>query len=247
MANVKNAFTPKSVLTLLRTVLKGNDRLPPQDGELIAMLTKALNILHWRVKGWAGPWSEHLETVRRIGEAILILTETLPTLREDYVREIKLLERHDLATEPPNRPAADSAKARACIAEFIEKQRARLAAFDALVSAADDARELGLPMVNNPMLVTSPRTEHWMDYAETLAAIFRSALPGRSKEAAFRFVEAVSPTISGENPTFEAVRSAFMRKRFVDSPFAQLKFGENFPVKTALKKKRLVNRGKCSD
>ena len=71
MAAVKNAFTPKSVLTLLRTVLKANDRLPPQDGELIAILTEALNILHWRVKGWTGPWSEHSKLlggpVRRSG------------------------------------------------------------------------------------------------------------------------------------------------------------------------------------
>ena len=184
------------------------------------------------------------ETVRRAGEAIWILTEILPTLREDYAREINLLERSVLETEPSNFPATDSAKARACIATFIEKQRARLAAFHALDTAAHNARELGLPMVNNPMLVTTPRTEHWMEYAETLAAIFHSALPGRSKEAAFRFIEAVSPTISGENPTFEAIKTAFKKKRFVDPRFIRLEFPRYFQAKTASKKQRLVNRGK---
>ncbi len=81
------------------------------------------------------------------------------------------------------------------------------------VTAAGAARELGLPMTNNPMLVIAPPTDkRWEHFGEQLAAIFHSALPGRSKEAAYRFIKAVVPDITGEQPSFEAIKTAFKKK-----------------------------------
>jgi hypothetical protein len=121
---------------------------------------------------------------------------------------------------PANLAAYDAnvKKARARNAEMevradlaAAEARARLAAFDALITAARVARELGLPLANNLELVVNPPTERWKDYAEYLQMIFHSALPGRPKAAAYRFIVAVTPAITGQPTTFKAVE-AFLKK-----------------------------------
>jgi hypothetical protein len=94
--------------------------------------------------------------------------------------------------------------------------RARLAAFDTLVSAARAARELGLPLANNNEIVMNSPTALWKHFAEQLAAIFHSALPNESKAAAYRFIVAVTPTITGEHPSFQAVETRIKKKRRVN-------------------------------
>jgi hypothetical protein len=273
------AFTPESVFALLQKVLKSG-RWPHPTDPALANLAHVLNTLRWKVRGWTGPWLKELEDLQRIGEAILVLSELLPTQRENYAASPGMLERWgrtDAAVDARAHRAAFNASvvatrarlaaagAEADLAAFnanvtaararntkmevhadraAAQARARLAAFDALVTAALAARELGLPMVNNPVVVMTPRTERWRDFAEQLAAIFHSLLPGRPKAAVYRFIAGVAPDISGEHPSFLDVEVAFKQKRFAAPQFAQLEIGENRRVKTASKKKHFAIRDK---
>ncbi len=189
-------FSPEGVLALLRDdVLKDDAILPRATDHAIRGLADVLNIIWWKVRGWTGPWREEQEQIQKIGEAIWALTEILPTQRKGYAAIPAAMERWDMT--------AAAAEA-----------RADLAAFDALVTAAHAARKRGLPLALNT--VTSKPTKRWKDFAKDLAAIFQSALPNQSKAAVYRFIVAVTPAITGEHPTFQAVEAPFKKKRFVD-------------------------------
>jgi hypothetical protein len=191
-------FTPEAVFALLRgTVLKDDATLPRSTDPTIAHLARVLNILRWKVQGWTGPWREEQEQRQRIATAISVLTEILPAERENYAATIGGFERWSMMD--------DAAEA-----------RADLAAFDALVTAARAARERGLPLALNTMIALSQSTERWKDFAEELQAIFHSALPSQGKAAAYRFIVAVTPAITGEHPSFEAVQTPLKKKRFVN-------------------------------
>jgi len=279
MREVEKAFTPETVFALLQKVLKAG-LVPGSTDPAIANLARVLNTLRWKVRGWTGPWIRELEDLQRIGDAIFVLSELLPTQRENYAASPGMHERWgrtDAAVDArAHRAAFDSsvaatrarlaaAGAEADLAAFnanviaararntkmevhadraAAQARARLAAFDALVTAALAARDLGLPMVNDPVVVMTPRTERWRDFAEELAAIFHSLLPGRPKAAVYRFIAEVAPGISGERPSFYDVEVAFKQKRFAAPKFARLVIGENLQVKTASKKKHFANRDK---
>jgi hypothetical protein len=190
-------FTPEGVFALLRDkVMKGDAILPRSTDPAIAHLALMLNMFWWEVKGWTGPWREEQEQLQRVHEAIWTLTEILPAQRKDYAAIPAAIERWNMTA------AAEA--------------RADLAAFDALVTAAHAARERGLPLALNMMLVMGKPTERWKDFAEDLRVIFGHALPGRPKAAAYRFIMAVTPAITGQHPTFQAVEAPFKKKRFVD-------------------------------
>jgi hypothetical protein len=86
------------------------------------------------------------------------------------------------------------------------KARADIAVLDALITAARAARERGLPVALDPMVVMSEPAEKWKDFAENLQAAFHELLPGRSKEAGYRFIQVVTPAITGEEPTVGAIK-----------------------------------------
>src|SRR5664279_2286858 len=195
IAPVDGPFTPEGVFALLRDeVLKDNATLPRSTDPAITHLARALNVFWWKVKGWTGPWREEQKQLQRIEEAIRVLTEILPEQRKDYAAIPAAIERWNMT-------AAAAA-------------RADLAAFDALITAAHAARERGLPLALNMMLVMSKPTERWKDFANELATIFHHCLPNRPKAAARRFIMVVTPTINGEEPTFQAVEARFKKKRF---------------------------------
>jgi hypothetical protein len=73
---------------------------------------------------------------------------------------------------------------------------------------ADAARKRGLPFVDH-----SPPVEAWTDAAQSLMKIFEASLPKQTTEAGYRFVVAVTPLITGDAPTFDAVKTAFKRDR----------------------------------
>jgi hypothetical protein len=75
-------FTPKKVHDILREVLKGNSPLPRVNDPAIAELTRALTIFWWRALGWAGPWPEESEQLKKIRGAARILAKSLPERRE---------------------------------------------------------------------------------------------------------------------------------------------------------------------
>lgn len=187
-------ITPESIYVVLRdTVLKGKDALPASTDPVIERLANYLNGMRWSFKGWTGPWREDEKKIQSIVEAIRLLTEFLPQQREEYVTTLSGYERWHMT-------------------DAAGKARADLAAIDALLCAAQNVRARKLPL-SNLMIAVSPQNETWMHYARRLQEIFQQMLPGRSKAAAYRFIVAVAPLVSGEEPTIQAVTTAFKKRR----------------------------------
>lgn len=203
IAPADGPFTHEGVFALLRDeVLKGGTALPGSTDPAITTLARALNIFWWKVKSWTGPWREEQKQLQKIADAIQVLTDIFPEQRKDYAAIAAAMESGDMTTA-------------------AEEARADLAAFDALVTAAHAARKRGLPLALNMMLVMSKPimskpTKQWMDFAEDLRVIFDHALPNRPKAAAYRFIMEVTPAITGQHTTFQAVEAAFKKERFVD-------------------------------
>jgi hypothetical protein len=184
-------FTPGQLHTLLRDkgVLKGSSKLPGSADPAFTYLATYLNILRWKVQGWTGPWPEYLKRLEKIGEAIWVLTEELPTQREHYAWVGDGLER--AATEWRDAAAglrADQIEAKEFQGRAAEEcqrgateARADLAAFDTLITAARAARDRGLPMIQDSMLVISRRCARWHDFARDLETAFHSAFKDQAK------------------------------------------------------------------
>lgn len=201
-----DSFTPKRVQDLLREVLKNKTKLPNLDSPGLIDLAWVLNILHWKVKGWRGPWPRELEKRDAIADAIYCLTEDFPDQRKHYLAEVEMCERWETDESLSESKRLYFAKAR-------EDAQARLIALDDLTAAAERARELGLPMIFSPELVMSSPTKRWVDIAKDLRWALEMAVPDCSKESVYRFIEAVVPDITGEQPSHEAVKTAFKKKR----------------------------------
>jgi hypothetical protein len=200
------AFTPEKVKDLLRSkVLKGNDRLPPiSDINLAAQnLAECLNIIRWRVQGWNGPWKAHHEGCLKIAEAFSVILEHAPSHRESLAGEIGAMED---ALE--KRGCKDDATCYFRIESYLVNARAQLAAWDAVIAAVNEACEVGLPLAHH-MNVVSSTSETWLDIALELERLFHATLPKCSDPAAYRFIEAVVPGITGEKPSFETIRDVF--------------------------------------
>lgn len=87
----------------------------------------------------------------------------------------------------------------------VSKERADLAAYNALITAAAAARKRGLPLVLDPMLVMSKPTPAWTDVVSDVAGLFRRV--GAGERAARQMTADVMLDIVGEEISFEAVRS----------------------------------------
>jgi hypothetical protein len=182
-------FSPEKVVALLHDrVLNENARLPRPADPAIAHLANALNAI-WSDVQSAPAWREKQEKLQKIEDAIRVLTEILPEHRGDYASA-----RYGVS-------AADA--------------RDDLAAFDALATAARAAHERGLPRAKTVFIETAP-TEKWKHFAEYLMAIFQFFLPKQPKTAAYRFIVAVTPDITGEHTTYFTVETTFKKKSFVN-------------------------------
>jgi hypothetical protein len=95
----------------------------------------------------------------------------------------------------------------------VAEAEADLAAFDALATAGVSARGRRLPHIADPVIAMDGKIEKWEHYAEDLETRFHRVLPGQSKAAAYRFIVAVTPTITGELTTFLAVQNYFKPRR----------------------------------
>jgi hypothetical protein len=68
-------------------------------------------------------------------------------------------------------------------------------------------------MKRPPLIARS--IKQWTDYAPDLRMIFRNELsPDPRDQAAFRLIEKTAPTITGETPGFNAVRTELLRGRW---------------------------------
>jgi hypothetical protein len=181
------------VYDLLYQVLKSGSMPRPTD-PAIARLAYGLNSLLEIAKARAGGRDE-LEQQKTVNDAILVLRDILPTQRNIYTSALEVCERRG---------------------RRILEARANLAAFDALVSSAQVAHERGLLHLSNPLISLGRPAERWMDFAEYLAGIFERSLPGRPKDAAYRFIVKVVPNITGEDLVLATVAAAFRQNRFVN-------------------------------
>lgn len=185
------AFTSESVFALLRErILKANEALPSIKDSGIAQLALALNIIRHQVEETREAWREEPNRLKRIDDAIGVLTDELP-LQLQYFTEI-----------------AGGAQA--------DAPGPLLSAAKELVTSARKVRKHGVPQGINMLFLPSLPIKSWMDIATDLQKVFSNALPGQPKAAIYRFIAEVVPAITGETPTVEAVKTAFKKKRVVN-------------------------------
>ena len=214
-------FTPQKVHDILREKVLKVGPLPRVNDPAIAELTRALTIFWWRALGWADPWPEESEQLNKIKAAIRVLAKILPEQRAAYAAVLAGLERprSPYMAAIAKRAGVDIAASDAAIAESKEHIAADIAACDALITAARAARERGLPRTLYPMPFPRKPIKRWQDFAKELHAIFLSQLPKarkhEGKHAGYRLIMEVAPIIiTGEDaPTFQAVQTAFKKKR----------------------------------
>src|SRR5262249_31363362 len=153
--------------------MKGKAKLPTPDK--ITHLAQFLNFQRWRVQQWRGPLPAEKKLRRRITWAIRVLTEILPAHRDAHAAIADAVEYHGLD---------------------VSKERADLAAYSALITAAAAARKRGLPLVLDPMLVMSKPTPAWTDVVSDVAGLFRRV--GAGERAARQMTADVMLDIVGE-------------------------------------------------
>jgi hypothetical protein len=217
--SAEDSFPPKwctaqSVHDLLRnSVLKGDARLPGPTDEAVDMMARALGVLHYQAHAWAGPWLNEKENLRQVSEAISTIVRTLPLLRDEYIGEVFADSRSVFTHRLPG------------------KARDDLAALDFLISAARQAQERQLPITAKKWWEFVPPIKGWKDLAEDIHVLFTFCFPDQPKAAAYRFIAAVAPLLTGEHPTVEAVQTALKKKRYSNRGkfFTQLLLGQTLP------------------
>jgi hypothetical protein len=212
-------LTPDGLFVLLRDkiLISEQTKRPGSSDPAIVELSFALRSFRRRFEGWSGPWSTAFEEFRKIEEAIALLSDTLPSHRRTYSEAVAAIARFGTTQD-----------------WAIIVARAQLSAFDELVKAARAARAVGLPLAPETGIIETPRTERWSDFAHELQAHFNHALPRRPKDAAYRFIAEVVPAITGEHPSFEAVKTVFKRKLLPDPKF---EFGPEVPARRRQRRK----------
>jgi hypothetical protein len=185
--------------------------MPRSTDRAVAFLAAVVNSLRGKVRVWTTFLKEEDPKIQKIVDAIRVLTEILPETREFYVLGLDMARqtarRLDLSAE------LQSDLDQLFPGDVEAEAEADLAAFDAVVAAVTLARQRGLPHISDPIIAMTTQTEEWKHYAKDLERTFHKALPGQAKAAAYRFIVAVTPTITGEQPTVEAVRSHFIKGR----------------------------------
>jgi hypothetical protein len=179
----------------------------------LAPLAGMLNLMRGHVRGWQGPVPRDLAQCLQVEWALRLLAEKLPGHRERYVD----------ATRPSPYSDADYSPA---VLEMIRRDereveqrfggslpapQEQLAAFDAVVVAAQDALRLGLPMYP-PAMLGQPATT-WRDVALTLRQLLIAPdvpwsvrLKHRKPDGVYDAIAALIPELTGENPTGEDIR-----------------------------------------
>jgi hypothetical protein len=85
-----------------------------------------------------------------------------------------------------------------------------LEALQRLLQAARAVRRRGLPL-HSLTAMFGGATARWKDFAARLQDLFLQS--GFSKEGSYRLIVAITPQITEETPTREAVRTFLMRRR----------------------------------
>jgi hypothetical protein len=198
---MSGSFTAEIVHGLLKAALKGSQRVPGvaslEVRGLAQLLTKVQRTVVYR--------RDHLPEDLKKANAIRVLTEGGVDMVADYAAACIM--RPAYMGDELDFPSED---------EFV-RARSDLKAINALVAAAEVARKHGFPSL--PVGVLDAPVEHWPGYALILMEAFKAATGG-SKEAAYRFVAAVTPRLTGEEPTVGAIKVEVIRRVKEQKPAA---------------------------
>ncbi len=202
----KGHFTPEELRDLLATkVLKEVEKLPPRNDPAIANLCHSLNALQNLVKLRTVDWKNSSSQRQQLASAMIVMEEVLPPLGDEVAEALRF--------------ASDNGNL-----ELTRQYREALDVISNLSKAVTTAGECAV-LLHPALRLTG--TVRWEQYARHLVALLHQALPASSKESGYRFLVAVMPDITGEAPTFQAVKTHLKKDR---------------PVKPA--KSRPVKRGK---
>jgi hypothetical protein len=184
----------KLVHDILRKTLRHNAKLPSVNHSSVVDMAHFLDFLRIQKNEAAGPSTQY-RNCQTVAAAILSLTEKLPPLREHYVANFA-------DAEPVNSNDAQPAKQ-------------TLAAFDALVTAAQTAHDRGL--INQISMLgcaTLLRPTGWRELAAEIKLEFGRNFPNASKETTYRFISAIIPHVTGEKgPSHAAVKIECLRNQ----------------------------------
>jgi uncharacterized protein YukE len=173
-------FKAEAIHILLRDkALKGANRVPSDLASVAQTLAEILNFTQRLAQVWNGSSKRHHDQCKRLAFAFAEIVELLPAHRQ-------------IAAET-------------CGTMRWENQ-APLAVMDGVIAAVAAARATGLPLAHH-MNVMAPAYGSWLDIASGLKTLFQAMLPKCSDAAAYRFIEAVVPNITGEKPSFELIKN----------------------------------------
>jgi hypothetical protein len=193
-------FTAESLFELLNKVLLTTDRAARRGDRGIADFASHLNLMAQRANIEASVWTQEAENIERALPAIETLINVLPLMAPDYVEAASNRNFHGL-------PFSTEMTAK------VQRSRQELETLERLYQAALAARRLGLPRAFYPAVHHYTK---WKYFASDLAELFHEYLPGHSKEAGYRFIKEVVPSITDETTTIEAVKSQLKKKRPVN-------------------------------
>jgi hypothetical protein len=192
------AFTHESLVELLdkKMVFRegANSKKPSRRNAGITRLAQNLNQIHREAFNWTCIWNEDRSRNNKLATAI-----------DDLIVNIRLIE--------PNYAYAANQENRSSLRDFPGYQASaarNLEALNRLYHAAVEVKKLGLPIWHGP---DGQPVERWPHFAKDVEEMFHTCLPGRGKEAGYRFIVAITPEITNENPTYHAVKTHLKRNR----------------------------------
>jgi len=200
------APAPKQVLFSSDTVrgllergrLLGSKPLPKKDDPVYNSLAMALRQLKHLNDNMRDAALEREQQREKIGHAIWILTELLPTTREDYEIDLTMAEQcQEFDTG------------------YGEWARRNLVAFDALVRAAAEARSCGLPIADISRL--APKIKGASDLIGQLETLLARVLPDLGVGERHRFIASAVQLITGKPLTAEKVRDRLRKMPLVNT------------------------------
>ena len=176
-----------------REVFKSGKK--PVTAEKIKKLASRLGALRLLIEQRKESLQEEEERQRKIRDALDVLIELLPEERNRCSRTLwSILDATDTA----------------------EGDNERLKRLDRLNGDAVAAR-VGMQFGPHPALLF-PFESKWHTLAPRLAKMFNEILGKQPKDATYRFIVAVIPYLTGEQPNADAVEQAFKRNSFAKRP-----------------------------
>ena len=204
-------FSPMGLIALLNEKVFKKNKLEFQETSNIKSLTLQLN--QWeRLAGLdRSLWEQERERFQSIGNALDTLFSELPLIHVNYTQAVESFRKlGEMARANPQISPSLLEHAE----ESLSRSKSELQAITSLYDTVSAAHELGLPRLFGPAKKIAHK---WEDLADQMQAHFNWHLPKRPKADSYRFIQHVTPLITMERPTEEAVRTHLKRGRPVSN------------------------------